>query len=298
MDKYGRYGSQTQSSSNKALSIMLTIVLVGGGLVILYYLYKFLYGAVTIQSTTVVPGTISGIQPPTNIPSIPALYEGGDYSVSTWVYINSYNVNRNTRKHIFEIGGSNFSTLLVGLGAFKNNLVVRTHSRDGDNAVTALIKDNSGNSISSSVASTQTPSAQQGTLTDSSLTPSDLDALFTPLAMDDTLLDSNTMCDLPTIDMQRWVLVTVVLSGRIIDVYLDGKLARSCVSASYYKVDGAGVTMKVLKHGGFDGNISNLMTYNYSLSPSEIYNIYLNGPTGSSTSVFTWLSTIFTGGSA
>ena len=41
-------------------------------------------------------------------------------------------------------------------------------------------------------------------------------------------MDSH-MCDLTDIDLQRWINITVSVNGRIVDVYYDGKLARSCV---------------------------------------------------------------------
>jgi hypothetical protein len=119
--------------------------------------------------------------------------------------------------------------------------------------------------------------------------------------MDDTILDATPTCDLPEIDMQRWTHLGVVLSGRMIDVYLDGKLSRSCITKSYYKVDPTGVNLKMLQkpntdgENGFDGHISNVSLSNFPLTPSEIYRIYANGPFGTSTDVFTWTSSLFTG---
>jgi len=211
----------------------------------------------------------------TSLPSLPSIYEGGEYAISMWVYINSYNVNRNRRKHIFEISGTSFSTLLIGLGAFKNTLIVRTHSKDFDAAAAAST---APASTASTATTIQTPGSEEATRVDGSLTPADLTNLFQPLALDDTILDMNPMCDLPEIDMQRWTFITVSISGRTIDVYLDGKLARSCVSKSYYKVDPAGVKAKMLDHGGFDGHISKVYAYNSGISPSDIYTMYQAGP--------------------
>jgi hypothetical protein len=114
------------------------------------------------------------------------------------------------------------------------------------------------------------------------------------MAMDDDLLPP-PICDLPEIDLQRWTMITVVLSGRTIDVYLDGKLARSCTSSSYYKVDPTGVVMNLVDRGGFDGYIGNTMAGAYSMNPDEIYRAYLSGPQGSSMDIFSWISSIFTG---
>jgi len=285
--------------SNSAANIMVMVIIVIAGLIALYFLYGFLFGNTSVQSTVIIPKDIMANREPTGLPAIPGIFEGGDYSVSIWLYVNSYNINRNRRKHILEIGGSNFSTLLIALGAFKNTLVVRTHSQEAD--ITYSGTDSYGNITRSSTSNTNTPNSQDSLRLDGSLTPSDIKLLFKPLAMDDTLLDVNPTCDLPEIDMQRWTHLGVVLSGRTIDVYLDGKLTRSCITKSYYKVDPTGVTLKMLQkassdsENGFDGHISNLSLTNFSLSPSDMYRIYSNGPFGTSAGVSSWMTNLFRG---
>jgi hypothetical protein len=217
------------------------------------------------------------------------------------VYINSYNINRNARKHILSIGGTNFSTVFIALGAFKNSLVVRTHSRDGGSASTegfqltgtgsdtgAAIGTGSDTGAASPIepepetetetetVSFSTPGSQE--IADGSLMASDVEALLAPMALDDSLLNNNSICDLNIIDLQRWVHVTVILSGRSIDVYMDGKLSRSCITGSYFKVDPMGIKVTLLQNGGFDGSLSKISLLNTSLNPSDIYQNYAAGP--------------------
>lgn len=298
--------------ANSAVNILITVILVLGGLVALYYLYQFLFGIASVQTVTLVKGDVVANKAPMNIPEAPQIYEGGDYTVTMWLYINSYNINRNRRKHIFELAGANFSTLLVGLGAFKNTLMVRTHSREPDAAysgtdaygrplltTTDVYGANAAACSSSTGVTNATPNSQDAMRTDGSLTKPDIAALFKPLAMDDTLMDTSPACDLPEIDMQRWTHVTVVLSGRVIDVYVDGKLARSCVTKSYFKVDPTGVKVKMLEapngdgENGFDGHVSNVNAVNIALSPADIYKLYANGPFGNSTDVLTFATSFF-----
>ena len=278
--------STADTHRSNGLNILLTVVLVVGGLVAVYFLYKYLYGAESLpEQTCLITKDTLATSPPANLPQIPSLYEGGDYSVSFWMYVNSYNVNRNRRKHILQIGGPNFATLLVGLGAFKNSLVVRVHSREQGLDVTGTESDStdaSGNSIPSAM----TPNAEEACRADSSLTPDDLDAMFKPLAMDDTILQVEPECDLPEVNLQRWVNVTIVLSGRVTDVYLDGKLARSCISKSYYKVDPEGVKVQMLERGGFDGHVGTTCVYSTALNPSQIYRIYTAGPFRNASAIF------------
>ena len=90
-------------------------------------------------------------------------------------------------------------------------------------------------------------------------------------------------------------MLTVVLSGRTIDVYIDGKLRRSCMSPSYYKVDPTGVKLKIAGRGGFDGYIGVTSVGTYSMNPDEIYREYLSGPNGSSLNIISWIKSIFEG---
>lgn len=350
---------------SSVFTMIITAVIVLVSIVVLYYVYNFLYGNyVSASLVKVIQAQVPANIAQPNLPPIQNLYEGGDYSVSLWMYVNSYNINRNRRKHVLEIGGTNFSTLLIALGAFKNSLLVRTHSRDSDTAVvgstattstppsststtsppsttspTSTTSPPSTNSYSARYANMNnefdlanqrasaydltrppreygggatntdnrwgapmsesfqnaTPGSSDATRQDGSLTTADLDAMFTPLAMDDSLLNSNQICDIPSIDMQRWINVTVVLSGRTIDVYMDGKLVRSCVTPSYYKVDGTGVKLKITERGGFDGYINTVSTFNRGLTPGNVYNIYQAGPTGKSADVGNMVSSLFTG---
>jgi hypothetical protein len=291
MDQYnpGQNNSNTGSGFG-----MLNVIFVILGLFAIYYLYRFLYTSKNTTATTLIQSQQSASMPPASLPTAPIPFEGGEYSVNTWIYVSSFNKNMNTRKHILEIKGQYFSTLLIALGAFKNTLTVRTHSIDVIQGFQSGGSRGSGSRGSGSRGSTVTTTHPPNAGTTGSLAAADVDALLAPMAMDDALL-APPICDLPEIDLQRWTMVTVVLSGRTIDVYLDGKLARSCTSSSYYKVDPTGVTMNVVDRGGFDGYIGNTMAGAYSMNPDEIYRAYLSGPQGSSMDIFAWIASIFNG---
>ena len=86
------------------------------------------------------------------------------------------------------------------------------------------------------------------------------------------------MCDISEFDLQRWTLVTVILSGKTTDVYIDGKLTRSCIAPSYYKVDTVNVTPNILQHKTFDGKVADLTLYTVALNPAQVYQLYSAGP--------------------
>jgi hypothetical protein len=107
----------------------------------------------------------------------------------------------------------------------------------------------------------------------------DMASLFdAPVVSPSADCQPSPQCDIAEFDLQRWNLVTVVLSGKVTDVYIDGKLARSCVAHSYYKVDTMNVTPNILQHKTFDGKIANLNLYSVALNPAQIYQIYSSGP--------------------
>ena len=284
---------------------LVNVIFVILALFAIYYLYRFLYSTANSTATVLVRGQHAANLPPASIPVSPIPYEGGEYSVNTWIYVSSFNTNRNARKHIFEIKGQYFSTLLLTLGAFKNTLTVRTYNNDisqgfqsGGSGSGSKGGSKGGSTSGSKPTDTDSEDTwsptDTGDYTSGSLSASDVNALFKPMAMDDSIA-APAPCDLPEIALQRWTMVTVVLSGRTTDVYIDGKLARSCIGGSYYKVDPTGVKMTIADRGGFDGYIGNTSVASYSMNPSEIYNAYLSGPQGSSMDVLTWISSIFSG---
>ena len=246
-------------------------------------MYSYLFGMPTVQSTVIVGSSIPANQPTASqLYTIPPPYEGGEYSVSFWTYITGWKDKMGQRKHILEIRGSTFSTLDVGLGVHKNNLVVRVHTKvPGDDATAAA---------SGKPAVDPGLSVAQNT----NLSTDNVKQLFAGGQMDQGLLESYPLCDLPSVDLQRWVHVSVILNGKTCDVYLDGKLARSCVMPSFYRVDPKGVSAKLLDFGGYDGFLSDVTFVQRSLNPDEIYRMYMSGPTtGGNGGFLNWLAGIF-----
>jgi hypothetical protein len=291
-------------SGSTVISVLMKIVFVVVGLAAIYFLYSFVFSSSGVQAVTIVPSKMAASEPLATVPSIPMIYEGGEYTFNTWLYINSFNRNMNKRKHIFELKGDSFSTVLVALGAMKNSLVVRTHYKDlgaspagGDAA--------SGATTTPPDATTPPPTVQGFTsrivenfVEDSEgadsgeLSAATVDSMFASMVTADTLMPP-PKCDLGNVDLQRWVMLTVVLTGRTIDVYYDGKLERSCVTESYYKVDPNGVKAVVCDRGGFDGYISGMSVAGYAMNPDEIYRTYLSGPEGGTSNILSWATGMF-----
>lgn len=91
-----------------------------------------------------------------------------------------------------------------------------------------------------------------------------------------TFASPNEGCDIKNIPLQKWVNIVYVLNNRTVDIYIDGKLERSCVLRGVPKLNDE--PLHIADNGGFFGKISNLVYYKYALKPDDVYNIYSNGP--------------------
>lgn len=256
------------TNSSSPLRRVIPILLTFAGLVGLYYLYQYLFGSKTASAYTLISNTRPAtFDPATSITitsdKLPALYEGGEFTISTWIYINNWSYRQGFNKSIINIGGPNFDMIRVYIGGYKPTLSVRVHTAT--------------------------------TGTSESLSNKTKDAIFNNLQSGSDLLDSSPMCDLPEVDLQRWVCITVSVNGKTVDVYYDGKLARSCVLPSFFKVDAGGYSAKLLGYGGFGGQISSTTMYDIALNPEQVYKIYMGGPEPI-TDIISWLGSFIAPG--
>ena len=97
--------------------------------------------------------------------------------------------------------------------------------------------------------------------------------------------------------MQKWVQVTVTLNNKTCDVYIDGKLSRSCILPSFYKLDKVNTKLTLCDNQGFGGYISNGSMFNYALNPEQIWKLYMTGP-GPQYSLWEYMVSIFNPASA
>jgi hypothetical protein len=255
------------SPVRRIVSLLLTIA----GLVGLYYLYQYLFASTSGNTYSLVSKDQSArIVTPITVTSdkLPVIFEGGEFTVSTWIYVNDWSYRRGNNKSILSIEGSNFDIIRIYLGSYKPSLSVRLHTKEASGTPMS-VSGNQSSSGSGSMWSSQTSD---------SLDKDTRDSTFNTLQSESGLLDGSPMCDLPEIELQRWVCITIAVNGKTVDVYYDGKLARSCVLPTFYKVDASGYSAKLLGYGGFGGQISTTAMYDIALNPEQVYKIYMAGP--------------------
>jgi len=231
---------------------------------VLYSLYNWLNGGITDLKDYILysspnqglPGySTSGTTKYTNA-NVPGIYPGGEFSVSTWIYINDWSKNEGKNKVFLTLSGgatgsSSYKTMVMYLGTKVNKLGVRLSYEDPSSAASS---------------STLLQSAQLAKIVEGSTPYSDLSNDF-------------KKCDIERVNLQKWVNITVAVSGRTIDIYIDGKLSRSCVLDGMYKVDdGNNPTIELGGPNGFGGYIGQTRVANFAYSPDQVYKHYLSGP--------------------
>ena len=246
------------NNSSSPMVRMIPALMVFIGLIGLYYLYQYLFGFRSLNTFDLITKTQSAKVGDNDFikltsDKLPGLYEGGEFTVSTWFYVNNWSYRSGKNKCILRVGGSNFDTIRIYLGGMKPKLNVRIHTKDS--------------------SSTSTTDQSQG----DALTTQTLNATFNTMQSEMSLIDSPSGCDLPEVDLQRWVNLVVAVNGKVADIYLDGKLARSCVLPSHFKVDSS-YSAYVIPFGGFGGEISTTVMYDMALNPEMIYKNYIAGP--------------------
>ena len=87
--------------------------------------------------------------------------------------------------------------------------------------------------------------------------------------------DDVFVCEVPNIPLQTWFSVSVTVFGRNLDIYIDGKLVKSCFLTGVPKP--ATGDLQVTPGGGFSGNICNFTHYPRMLTPSDANSFWTAG---------------------
>jgi len=259
--------------------ILSTVAFLGVLIAILYVVYTYLYPADDPTYTQFLKGEADA-RKPVNMKKtkVPAIYTGGDFTLSFWVYIDDWNYKTSSSKFLFAISPElvtlTSSSPLVGvLTPLQNGLMVRA-ATVGSNATP---QPGSAPAAGSPVPDITTETNLQNLLNQQ-----------TSMAMFQSTVD--TPCDIKEVPLQRWVCITIVSSGRVLDVYMDGKLGRSCVLDNVLNVPRGPLQLRLGGRQSFGGRYSSVQMWNQQLTPDLIYGIYQMGPTQTKNSVFTDLA--------
>jgi len=106
-------------------------------------------------------------------------------------------------------------------------------------------------------------------------------------------------CDISNIPLMTWVHIAYVLKNRTVDIYINGKLERSCALRGIPKITDDPVYMSAIstsspttkknnneskkkQQAGFYGKIGKTQYFVKALLPNDVANLYQQGPLGKS----------------
>ncbi len=89
-------------------------------------------------------------------------------------------------------------------------------------------------------------------------------------------------CDINNIPLMKWVHIVYVLNNRTVDIYINGKLERSCALKGVPLLKDDNVFITGGTPPGYYGKIGKTQYFTRALASNEIAEIYNSGPIGAS----------------
>lgn len=233
-------------------------------LVVLYWLYGWLFASAenveTVLSSARAAPPATELKKTEMIPLKTKLTGGGEFTISTWLYLEATSAvaTADKARPIFTLanskGGADNNALVAALYPNLPHLMLRMRVKGAPTGDAA----GEDYTYGPTFLNLTTTSAQSQKLADQ--------GAYHPL------------CDVFDVDMQRWTLLTLVVSGRVVDVYMDGKLSRSCVLPGVPDISRSGDNVMTL-YPGMGGRYSAMRVYDAALTPDRVWGLYAAGPT-------------------
>jgi len=223
------------------LSIVITIVIIVLIIMLIRYIYYDPYTLQKLQNGQT-SSTIQASDLATNGTDVAS----SNFSYSVWFYVNDWNYRYGESKVIFGRMGAKSPQ--------NNGSIQGVSGLDPCPAVVLTpIENNLAISLGCYPGIDQQPTTPGG----------------------NTVLHT---CNVSNVPIQKWVNLIISTYGRSLDVYIDGKLVRTCLLPGIATVNNSS-NIFVTPAGGFDGWTSRLQYWPNSMNPQEAWNIYTRGPT-------------------
>jgi hypothetical protein len=220
-----------------------TIVIIIVIIVLLFIIWKYvLSDPNTLQGiqSGQTASTISASSLATNGTDVPS----SNFAYSVWFYINDWNYRYGETKVVFGRMGAKSTN--------GNGSIEGVSGLDPCPAVTlGAVENNVFVSVGCYLGANQEPSTPGGR----------------------TIVKT---CSVTNVPIQKWVNLIVSVYGRSMDIYIDGKLVKTCLLPGVASVNNNS-DIYVTPNGGFDGWTSKLQYYPDSLNPQDAWNIYTKG---------------------
>ena len=290
--------------------LLIVIAVVGSYIVYRDWQQRKRVEPIFFEKMNTSPGLFRDTKRASSIPnsSLPESDRGVEYSYSFWVRLDDSNYLNGKYKHIFHKGPSNISVCNPGvfIAPSGNQLMVRVDTM-GLNSVYEM---NAGKNVSNSTniyalqnvslkecksKCNNSPDCQSISydnemegcvVNNSAFPPATMNtnikfdtyvkkSSMNPKYYDTFELDPAVPCDLIDFPLQRWNHVVIVLWNRSLDVYLNGKLARSCTLQNIPRLNNS--PLYLTQDGGFEGDMASFKYINRAINADEVYSLYSKG---------------------
>lgn len=222
-----------------ALTVVITIVIIVFVLMLLRYIFTDPYTLQNIQDGKTA-STISASSLATNGSNVPS----SNFAYSVWFYINDWNYRYGEPKVIFGRMGSKS-------GADQGSITGVSGLDPCPAVVLGAVENNISVSLGCYPGIDQQPTTPGG----------------------NTVIHT---CSVANVPVQKWVNLVLSVYGRTMDLYIDGKLVRTCLLPGIASIN-QNSNIYVTPAGGFNGWTSKLQYYPNSLNPQDAWNIYVQG---------------------
>jgi len=232
------------------LSIVVTIAIIVLIIILVKYWLSDPYTLQNVQS-----GETASTIDATSLATNGTGSTSSNFTYSMWFFINDWNYRYGEPKVLFGRMGSSSSTSSDG-------------SLDGISGIDpcpAVVLGSTQNNISVSLGCY--PGADEEPTTPGG----------------STSVNTFTIDNVP---IQKWVNLVISVYGRTMDLYIDGKLVRTCLLSGVASINND-ANIHVTPGGGFDGWTSKLQFFPTPMNPQQVWNIYTQGYQG------TWFSNFF-----
>ena len=90
------------------------------------------------------------------------------------------------------------------------------------------------------------------------------------------------LCKIDNIPMNKWNHIAYILNTNSIDLYINGKLEKSCILDNVPQ-SASTDPLYMCKNTGFNGKIAQIQYFTTALTPDKVLDLYNKGPSGTNT---------------
>jgi hypothetical protein len=190
-----------------------------------------------------------------------------NFTHSIWFYVDDWNYRYGEPKLLFARSGKSAPTGVT------NNTSDNTSGFSGSttSSTTSGSQLNSSSGLGDGGPPEPCPAVMFGAIENSL---SVLMSCYSGTSSSDSIVTHD--CNIPNIPLQKWTNLLISVYGRALDVYIDGKLVKTCMLPGVPKV-GSTLPVIITPMGGFSGWTAQYQYWNDSTNPQDAWNVYTAG---------------------